>query len=90
MEDKNLPSGLHSDLMEGRTCFVCLKVSKVDKKKVCGMRIKRTNICLFAHLSFTNDGVGEFWFDSLVLHLPALSEVRVSSLLHLPQDARRR
>ena len=28
MEDKNLPSGLYSDLLEGRTCFVCLKVSK--------------------------------------------------------------
>ena len=34
MEDKNLPSGLYSDLMEGRTCFVCLKVSKVNKKYV--------------------------------------------------------
>ena len=28
MEEKNLPAGLYSDLLEGRTCFVCLKVSK--------------------------------------------------------------
>ena len=27
IEDKNLPPGLFSDVMEGRTCFVCLKVN---------------------------------------------------------------
>ena len=27
MEDKHLPPGLLSDVMEGRTCFVCLKVN---------------------------------------------------------------
>ena len=27
MEDKNLPLGLLTDVREGRTCFVCLKVA---------------------------------------------------------------
>ena len=53
MEDKNLPSGLYSDLLEGRTCFVCLKVSK--QLAQLNARSEKLRISLsFAHLTVKN------------------------------------
>ena len=50
MKDKNLPSGLYSDLIEGRTCFVCLKVSE-QLANINGSDLSSEKFCLlFARL----------------------------------------